>query len=131
VVITVNAGSSTTGVNLAVPAKSSGEPNAELLGVTPIGEGGSAQNTGASIRRGQSARVILFGAALSGDMQVTIGGPQDIEVSNVEGIQSTSGKSGIAFQVQVSGSAAPGARTVLLRRGENITAFTGGLEVLP
>lgn len=131
VTISVTPGVTTSGVNITVPAKAGGEPNAELLGVTPVGEGGSAQNTGASIRRGQTMRVILFGDGLSGDMTVLIGGPNDIQVSNVEGIKSTSGKAGIAFQAAVASNAAVGARTVFLRKGENITAFSGGLEVLP
>jgi hypothetical protein len=131
VVLTVTAGGTTSGVNINVPQKSGGEPNAELLGVTPVGEGGSAQNTGASVRRGQTMRVILFGTGLSGDMTVRVGGPDDIQVSNVEGITSTSGKSGIAFQVAVSSNAALGARTVFLRKDTNITAFAGGLEVRP
>ena len=131
VVITVTPGVTTAGVNIAVPSKSGGEPNSELLGVTPVGEGGSAQNTGAAVRRGQTARVILFGNELTGDMTILIGGANDIQVSNIESIKSTSGKAGVAFQVSVAGNAAVGARTVFLRKGENITAFSGGLEVLP
>ena len=126
VVITVTSGVTTAGVDITVPQKSGGEPNAELLGVGDI-----AQNTGATVRRGQTVRVILFGSGLSDDMTVSLGGPDDIQISNVQRITSETGTPGIGFQVAVSGNAAVGARTVFLRRGENITAFTGGLEVLP
>jgi hypothetical protein len=77
-------------------------------------------------------RVILFGQGLSGSMTVTIDGPQDISVSNVRSITSTQDKPGVAFDASVSSSAALGARTVFLRTSnDDITAFTGGLEVVP
>lgn len=131
IAVTVTPGATASGVNISVPTKAGGEPNAQMLGVTPVGQSGTAQNTGASIRRGENMRVILFGTGLSGDMEVEIGGPDDIQVSNIQGITSTSGTPGISFQVAVSGNAALGARTVFLRRDNNITTFTGGLEVVP
>ena len=77
-------------------------------------------------------KVLLFGRGLSGGMTVTISGPGDIGVSNVRSISSTTGTPGIAFDAAVSGSAALGARTVFLKSSNNdITAFTGGLEVFP
>jgi hypothetical protein len=65
-------------------------------------------------------------------MQVSITGPADITVSNIESITSTTGTPGIAFTAAVSSDAALGARTVILRAtNDDITTFSGGLEVLP
>ena len=118
-------------VNVESPALAT-QVNAELLGVSPIGQSGSATNGGAQVHRGASMRVIVFGRALDGSVGVTIGGPQDISVSNIVGVTSTTGKPGVAFDITVSASAALGGRTVYLQATNNdVTAFTGGLEVLP
>ena len=133
VVVSVAGGGSSSGVDIVVtgPA-SSPAPNAQDLGVAPLGPGGSAANTGATISRGASMKVLLFGAGLNGAMDVTIAGPNDIAVTNVRSATSTTGTPGIAFDVAVSGNAALGARTVLLKNQQNdITAFAGGLEVVP
>ncbi len=133
ITVQVAAGQTAAGVDIAVtgPA-SSPAPNAQVLGVAPVGPGGTAYNTGSIIHRGANEKVLLFGPGLNGSMQVQIGGPNDIAVSNVVGISSTQGTSGVAFNVAVSGNAALGARTVFLRNQQNdISAFTGGLEVVP
>jgi hypothetical protein len=92
----------------------------------------SAFNTGDVIHRGTTMRVVMFGAGLAGDMQVTILGPNDIQISNVTGITATDNTPGISFTAAVAGNAALGARTVVLQTTSgNITAFTGGLEVAP
>jgi len=105
-VISVAAGQTASGVNITMPPPASSPPiNAEVLGVTNLNAAGSASNTGARISRGATMRVIVFGAGLSGDLQVTIGGPSDISVSNVRAIQSTSGKPG-SFDAAISGDAA-------------------------
>ena len=102
-----------------------------MLG-TSSGEGGSASNTGSTISRGETKTVLLFGPGLDASMQVTITGPSDIVVSNIRSIQSTTNTPGIAFSAAVSSDAALGARTVILRAtNDDITTFSGGLEVLP
>jgi hypothetical protein len=103
-----------------------------VLGVSDVNSGGTASNSGATIHVGSTMKVLLFGHGLSGNMTVTISGPGDIAVSNIRGISSTDGTPGIAFDAAVSGSAGLGARTVSLKSTNNdITTFTGGLEVVP
>lgn len=76
--------------------------------------------------------MILFGPGLSGNMTVTLSGPSDISVSNIQSISSTMNVPGISFSAAVSSSAALGARTVVLQSPNNdITTFAGGLEVVP
>ncbi len=131
--VSLGPGQTVGSVDIAVasPATSDG-PNAELLGTSELSAGTTATNSGATIRRGSTMKVILFGRALSGSLQVTIGGPQDITTSNVRSVTSTSGTPGIAFDASVSAGAALGARTVYLRSAnDDITAFAGGLEVIP
>ena len=125
-IINVSGGQTTTGVNIAVatPA-SSPTPNAESLGT-----GNTASNTGATISQGTTATVLLFGPGLNGNMQVTISGPGDITVTNIQSITATDKTPGISFTAAVAANAALGARTVLLRDlKDDITSFTGGFEV--
>jgi len=131
--VTVAAGQTATGVDIAVFAPaSSPAPNAQNLGVAPLTGTGTATNTGDVIHRGQTARVLLFGPGLTGDMQVTIRGSADIAISNVHSITSTDTTPGIAFNAVVTPDAALGARTVVLQNAKgDITTFTGGLEVVP
>lgn len=132
-IVSVGAGQAVGNIDIAVafPMNGSG-PNAELLGVSEVGAATSATNSGAVIRRGTTMKVILFGRALSGSLQVTLGGPPDISVSNVRSVTSTDGTAGIAFDAAVSSGAALGARTVYLRSAnDDITAFAGSLEVVP
>lgn len=128
--VTVAAGSTTTGVNISVP---SGAPplNAQVLGVEPVNSsGGSASNTGGIVQRGTQASVLLFGKGLSANLTISVLGPNDIAISNIQTIKSTSGLSGVEFTVAVNSDATPGARTVVLQDAQgNITTFTGGLEI--
>jgi len=130
--VTVAAGQPVGGININVsPPALSPQPNAEVLGVSAIGTGGSASNVGATISRGTTMKVLLFGAGLSGSMTVTIDGPQDISVSNITSITSTDKTPGVAFDAVVGSAAALGARTVILTDSSgDITTFTGGLEVV-
>lgn len=123
-------GGQVSGVNIAVPvAASSPTPNAQALGVT-FGTQGSADNTGAQIKQGQTGTVLVFGPGLSGNMQISISGPGDIVVSNPQTIKATDGTPGVAFTVVVLPTAALGARTVILEDAkQDISTFTGGLEV--
>ena len=124
--ISVSGGQTTTGVDIAVASPaSSPTPNAGSLGT-----GNTASNTGATISQGTTATVLLFGPGLSGNMQVTISGPGDITVTNIQSITATDNTPGVSFSAAVAGNSALGARTVLLRDSKNdITSFTGGLEV--
>lgn len=132
IIVQVGSGATVSGINIAVSSPAaSPPPNAQVLGVA-TGTGGSAFNTGDLIHRGEAASVLLFGPGLSGGMTVTIGGPDDIQISNVRSITSTTGTPGVAFNVVVNGNAALGARTVFLQNAQSdITAFAGGLEVVP
>ena len=126
VTVAVADGQAVSGTNITVPTGTS-TLNAEFLGT-----GGTANNTGDVVHRGESTNVVLFGTGLSGSVTVTISGPADILVSNVVTRTSTDGTPGVSFDVAVSSSAALGARTVFLQSGDNqLTSFTGGLEVIP
>lgn len=131
--ISVGSGQTVSGVDInVVPPALSPPENAELLGVTDVNTGGSASNSGATIHQGSTMKVLLFGSGLSGSMTVSISGPGDIAVSNITSISSTSGTPGIAFNAAVTATAGLGARTVFLKSTNNdITTFTGGLEVIP
>jgi hypothetical protein len=133
IVISVAGGQNVAGVDITVvgPASSSA-PNAEVLGVSQPTEAGTANSTGAVIRRGTTRRVLLFGRNLSSATDVTITGPQDITIANVQAITSTTDLPGISFEATVATDAALGARSVILRAPNNdVTTFTGGLEVGP
>lgn len=131
-VVQVGAGQAASGVNISVPAPSGTQPNAQDLGVANLTGGASAFNTGDMIHRGATMRVVMFGPGLTGDMQVTVLGPNDIQISNVQAITATDQTPGISFTVAVAGNAALGGRTVVLQSTSgNMTAFTGGLEVVP
>jgi hypothetical protein len=127
-VVSVSAGGTASGVDITVASPASSPVvNALNLGTTTAG---FASNTGATVQRGVTQGIILFGPGITGDLTVTVSGPGDITVSNVRTIKSTNGTSGIAFDAKIPADAAPGARTVFLRASNNdITAFTGGLEI--
>jgi hypothetical protein len=131
-VVQVSAGQAASGVNISVPAPSGTQPNAESLGVANLTGPGSAFNTGDVIHRGATMRVVMFGPGLTGGMQVTVLGPNDIQISNVQAITATDMTPGVSFTAAVAGNAAMGARTVVLQTTSgNMTAFTGSLEVVP
>lgn len=134
-VVNASAGQTAAGVDVTVLAPAaSPAPNAEDLGVAALTGSASAFNTGDVIHRGATQRVVLFGPGLSGNMQVIIRGPNDIQVSDLSSIQSSGSPStpGIAFTATVSSSAMLGARTVVLQTPQgDVTTFTGGLEVVP
>jgi hypothetical protein len=68
-------------------------------------------------------------------MAVTIPGPADIQIVEIcpSDLMSTNGVPGMSFRITVASGAALGARTVLLQDNTSglVTAFTGGLEVVP
>ena len=130
VVIGLAPGQAASGADIIVPlATASPAPNALVLGVSS-GGGGTAFNTGATIARGATKMILMFGPGLSAGVQISISGPPDIAISRLQSITSTKGTPGVAFQAVVDPNAALGARTVLLQNTKNdITTFTGGLEV--
>jgi len=126
--VSVSAGSNTGGVNVTV-SPATGTENATSLGTMADG---FAANTGVIVHQASTSTIVLFGAGLSGGMSVTISGPQDIGVSNLRSVQAKDGTPGVAFEAVLGSSTALGARTVYLKAANNdITAFTGGLEVYP
>jgi hypothetical protein len=129
-VVSVASGQTTQGVDILVPGTASAI-NADALGVASLSAGGgTAFNTGATVARGSSVRVLVFGKGLSGTDQISISGPNDITVSSPQTIKSTDDTPGVAFTIAVSATADTGARTVILRdANDNIATFTGGLEV--
>ena len=132
-VVTVASGQTTASTDITVACQaSSPTANAEDIGVGTSVNTTTASNSGAQIAQGTTMTVILFGPGLSGNMTVTISGPNDITVSNPTTIKATDNTPGIAFTAVVSPTAALGARTVLLKDSNNdVTAFSGGLEVIP
>jgi D-arabinose 1-dehydrogenase-like Zn-dependent alcohol dehydrogenase len=115
---------------VASPA-SSPTPNAIGIGVSSSLTTWTITDTAATIQQGTTQYVLLAGQGLNANMTVTISGPGDITVSNVQAI-SSSGTPIIAFSANVSNSAALGARTVILQDTNNdITTFAGSLEVIP
>jgi hypothetical protein len=131
--ISLAPGQNVTAANITVtPLVSATPPNAQDLGVNPVSGLGMAVNTGGAIHRGSTMRILLFGPGLTGDMKVSIAGPQDINVGALQPVQATDNTPGVAFVATVAGNAAPGARTVYLKAANgDVTSFTGGLEVIP
>jgi hypothetical protein len=134
----VNAGQTSQGIHISVGPISSTLPNAQSLGVTDSTAqcpGGSAFNTGDTIRRGQTASVLLFGNGLSHSMIVSVIGPPGIQVVDICPSDYSSMNNnipGMSFRVAVASDAELGVRTVLLQNSSGeVTAFTGGLEVVP
>jgi hypothetical protein len=131
--VNVGSGQEVSGVNITVaPAASTNPPSAEDLGVNPVHGLGMAANTGGSIRRGSTMRILLFGPGLNARMKVTVAGHSDITIGNLQGITATDNTPGIAFMASVSPNAELGARTIFLKSDNgDQTAFAGGLEVVP
>ena len=132
-IVQLAAGQTAAGADITVTASSSSTAlNARNLGVAPQTGQASASNTGATIHRGSTMRVLLFGSGLGADTQVSIRGPNDIQVSPVTAITATDNVPGISFLATVASDAALGCRTVALQNAKgDITTFTGGLEVVP
>ena len=128
--ITVSAGSKTSAVDIVVaPTSGSSSENAIALGTLADG---FAANTGVVVHQASTNTIVLFGPGVSGS-SVAISGPQDdIGISNIRSIQAKDGTSGLAFDAVIGATSAPGARTIYLKANNNdVTAFTGGLEVQP
>ena len=131
--VSLAAGQSQSGIDITVaPPASNPAPNAQDLGVNAPSGLGMASNTGGVIHRGSSMRVLLFGPGLTADMKITLAGPQDITVADVQGVHATDNTPGVAFTASATSTASLGARTVFLQSANgDITSFSGGLEVIP
>ena len=130
VIVSLGAGQNASGVNITVPTPASTPtPNAQALGVG----GNTAFSTGDSVAHGTNTSMLIFGPGISSSMQISFSGPAgDITTSNVVDVQSndTPPVPGIKMNMSVSSTAAVGARTVILQdKNNDITTFTGGLEV--
>lgn len=134
-VVSVSANQTTSGADIAVVAPTGTNPNAIALGTMATGAStGSASNTGGSIAQGSTMTVLMFGTGLSSSMTISISGPSDLTVSSPVTIQSTDNPPipGVAFTLAATPTASLGARTVILQdTSNNVTTFTGGLQVIP
>ncbi|MGZ4831957.1 MAG: hypothetical protein ACXVZQ_03465 [Terriglobales bacterium] len=131
-IVQVAVGQNAAGVNISVAAPNGTAPIVQDLGVAAMTGMASAFNTGDVIHRGETARIVVFGPGLNSNMQVSIVGPNDIQISNVATITASDATPGVSFTAAVASKAALGARTVVLQTSSgNLTMFTGGLEVVP
>ena len=136
----VTAGSS--GVDITVPGPSTSPVlNANVLGAQGGIQGTSqfAFSTGDFVHQGATnARVLLFGPGLSANNvsrvnAIAIGGPGDITVdpTSITGLTASDNTTtGLSFTITVTPTAVLGPRTVYLVSGNDMTTFTGGLEVV-
>jgi hypothetical protein len=138
--VTVTAGAISSGVDITVPAPASvTAPNASLLGAAVVPPGGgdvsiTLTNGSSTVHQGSPIIVALAGTGIAATgTTVTISGPDDITIdtTTVKDITLDGGQKGLTFQAAVASGAALGARTVLLKNAQNdITSFTGGLQVI-
>lgn len=145
--ITVAAGSTVNSVNITLPAPTaSGGFNATMLGVAVPATSGSTSiqltNSPSVIHLSQLPATGQMIVAITGTglattgaspaslvTSVTISGPNDVTVGTNNVL---SGGGGIGFRITLGASTATGARTVFLKNAQgDITAFSGGLEILP
>jgi hypothetical protein len=129
VVVSVSAGQTNSGVNITVPMPaSSPTPNATLVGA----DGKNAFSSGDVLHLNSSATVIVAGTGLNTSMKASLSGPADITIGSLQSITFTNNSTGISFTATVASNAALGARTLILQDAKNdITTFSGGLEVVP
>jgi len=134
-IVTLSSAQVATGVNIVVPPPASTPtPNAKFLGVNASLNSAIAAVTGDVIHQGTAQTVLMFGPGLSANMQISISGPSDISISGAQTVQSNGNPplAGVAFTATVAANAALGARTVILQdTKDDITTFTGSLEVIP
>jgi hypothetical protein len=125
------AASQTTIANISVVAPTSSiPPNVQAVG---IDSNGFAFATGGTATQGEvSGIVTLFGPGITADMKVSFSGPSDITTSNIHAVTATNGTPGLQFNIAVAATASLGGRTLILQNSNNdITTFTGGIEIIP
>ena len=131
-----------TGVDITVPGPSQATtPNAQFLGTVPTGATGSVTlfSTGDVVHLGTQPTVLIAGPGINGTTAsgtpvstVSISGPGDVTIMAQGGLRDANGNptSGVAIQLNVPASAVLGPRTVFIVTGNDMTTFTGGLEVV-
>lgn len=131
--VAVTSGTTVSGIDITLPAPTaSPAPNAQFLGAGIVGQSFFLTNGSAVVHRGQSAAIGIQGDGLSTSVTVTFSGPNDITIDTTTIQPLSSGKPGLKFLANISPAAALGARTVFLRNAQgDITAYAGGLEVMP
>lgn len=145
--VNVTSGSTASGTNICLPSPASSPSlNAKMIGAAvPAGSGSTSitlTNAPAVIRLGALPASGQMVIALTGDgittsgasptlqvTSVTLSGPSDITVGTPSALQSGGG---LGFRITLGGSTATGARTIYLKNAQgDITAYSGGLEILP
>jgi hypothetical protein len=93
----------------------------------------SAFSSGDVMHQNSTATVIVFGTGLNTSMKASFSGPGDITVGPLQSVMfQKSNTPGLSFPATIPSNAALGARTLILQDTKNdITTFTGGLEVVP
>ncbi len=129
VVVSVTAGQTASGISITVPAPaSSPTPNATAVGAN----GSTATSSGDTMHQNSSPTVLVFGTGLNVNMKASFSGPSDITIGPLQPVNFQGGGTGVSFTATVASNAALGARTLILQNANNdITTFTGGLEVVP
>jgi hypothetical protein len=132
--VLVQAQAGATGVNIIVPGASQTPPsNAQFLGVAAPGSTSvTLFSTGDVIHQGATSTVLVAGPGISATSTVRISGPVDITAGPPRGIRDANNNPtpGLAVDLVVSPTAVLGARTVFIISGNDMTTFTGGLEVV-
>lgn len=130
-IVTVVATQINSGIDItALAPASSPTPNAQFLGVEPSL---LAFNVGDTIPRGVIRRnVFLFGSGLDKVATISVSG-NDLTLEGAQVIPASGGNPpGVQVLVTVPGGATLGLRTIYLTDSNNdVTTFTGGLEVIP
>jgi hypothetical protein len=151
--ITVSSGATNSAVNITLPPPAANPaPNATMIGVAvPVSGGGTSitlANAPAvvhlgSLPTGGQLLLALTGTGLASGSgtsatpivtSVSLSGPNDITVSpTVHALTDNSNNGvGVGVTITLAASTATGARTVYLQNAQgDITAFAGGLEILP
>ncbi len=128
-VTVVSSQTSVADIAVATPSSTT-PPNIKALGVD---SNGFAYVTGGTATQGEAAGIVtLFGPGITNTMQVSFSGPSDVTVSNINGVTATDGTPGLQFNIAVAAGAALGGRTLILQNSNNdVTTFTGGIEIIP
>jgi hypothetical protein len=137
--VVVQAGA--TGVDIVVPGASATPANAQFLGTVPPGATGQVTlfSTGDVVHLGTTPTVLIAGPGINGSATtgtpvstVRISGPGDITILGQAGLKDANNNptSGVAIQLNVPANAVLGPRTVFIVTGNDMTTFTGGLEVV-
>jgi hypothetical protein len=128
-IVSVSAGQTASGANISVPTPgSSPTPNATAVGA----DGSHAFSSGDILHQNSTATVIVAGTGLNTSMKASLSGPADITIGALQLVTFTDKSTGISFTATIASNAALGARTLVLQDMKNdITTFSGGLEVVP